>query len=231
MTARYAIYFSPRQYSPWWEFGARWLGREEFDGEHLARVESMQIASDELSAITSEPRRYGFHATLKAPFCLSNRHTVDDLLIRIQALAVNLRPLALGPLQVLSLGKFVALVPTKPSAELMALAETCVVSLDGLRAALSPEDLARRGIGHLDARGLELLHCYGYPYVLERFRFHMTLTGPVDQPTRQKVIQAVAEQVTRLNAVAPLVLDRLCLFRESVPGKSFRRIADVALSS
>jgi hypothetical protein len=76
---------------------------------------------------------------------------------------------------------------------------------------------------------MELLHRYGYPYVLERFRFHFTLTGPVDQPTRQRVIQAVQEQVTHMNSVAPLVLDRLCLFVEPTPGSSFRRIADVAL--
>ncbi|MBK9441889.1 MAG: DUF1045 domain-containing protein [Comamonadaceae bacterium] len=106
-----------------------------------------------------------------------------------------------------------------------------MVDLDDLRAPLSELDLARRQRGLLDARGLALLQRYGYPHVLERFRFHLTLTGPVDQPTRQRVVQTVQAQVAHLNTVAPLVLDRLCLFVEPTPGASFRRIADVPLSA
>ncbi len=150
---------------------------------------------------------------------------------RVHALAAHLTPVPLGPLRALNLGKFVALQPIKASDELCTLAEACVVGLDDLRAALSTEELARRQIVRLDTRELELLRRYGYPYVLERFRFHFTLSGPVDQPTRQRITQAVAKSVDRLNAEAPLVLDRLCLFKESAPGRSFQRIADVPLST
>jgi putative phosphonate metabolism protein len=225
MTPRYAIYFAPAKASPWWTFGSHWLGRNEFDDTALPLTEP------QLWDITAEPRRYGFHATLKAPFRLAEHKTLDDLISRTQALAANLAPLSLGSMQALSLGKFVALCPSTLPPYLAALAEDCVVGLDDLRAPLTEQDLVRRQVGQLDAREMELLHRYGYPYVLERFRFHFTLTGPVDQPARQRVIQAVQEQVAHMNAVAPLVLDRLCLFMEAAPGSSFRRIADVALSA
>ena len=231
MTARYAIYFAPGLDSPWWEFGAHWLGRNEVDDSPLAPVDSIYIAHDEQYAITTEPRRYGFHATLKAPFRLISHKTQQDIVARVHALAAHLTPVPLGPLRALNLGKFVALQPIKASDELCTLAEACVVGLDDLRAALSTEELARRQIVRLDTRELELLRRYGYPYVLERFRFHFTLSGPVDQPTRQRITQAVAKSVDRLNAEAPLVLDRLCLFKESAPGRSFQRIADVPLST
>jgi hypothetical protein len=152
------------------------------------------------------------------------------LLERVQALSEQLSPCALGPLEVLSLGKFVALLPGKTPQDVAAVAQTCVLGLDDLRAPLTEDELARRQISTLDARELELLHCYGYPYVLEKFRFHFTLSGSVDHPTRQRVMQAVAQQVKQLNQQAPLVLDRLCVFMEEVPGTAFKRIADMVLA-
>jgi len=231
VSARYAIYFAPPQESPWWLFAAHWLGRNEFDDTPLLMPHTLQIGPDELRAITAEPRRYGFHATLKAPFRLADKFSQHDLIKRTQTLASDFAPIALGPLQALSVARFVALLPEKTPDALAALADACVVELDDLRAPLSELDLARRQRGLLDARELALLQRYGYPHVLERFRFHLTLTGPVDQPTRQRVLQTVQAQVAHLNAVAPLVLDRLCLFVEPTPGASFRRIADMALSA
>jgi putative phosphonate metabolism protein len=226
MSTRYALYFAPAQASPWWIFGAAWLGRDECDGTTLTQPAVELMGADELHEITAEPRRYGFHATLKAPFRLADGCSFDALVARIKALAVTLQPLALGPLQVATLGNFVALVPSAAPAELATLASACVTELDDLRAPLSAADLLRRQATHLDAREQELLQRYGYPYVLERYRLHFTLSGPVDAATAQRVRQAVAESVTQLNALAPLVLDRLCLFVEPAPGQAFRRLLD-----
>jgi putative phosphonate metabolism protein len=230
MTQRYAIYFAPAKATRWWIFGARWLGRDEFSNTALTPTEWLHISTEERLSITSEPRRYGFHATLKAPFHLAQHKTLQELLDRTKTLAANLVPLQLGPMQAQILGKFVALTPTHSSPELQALAADCVVALDDLRAPLSPEDLARRQVAQLDTREMALLNRYGYPYVLERFRFHLSLTGPVDPDSRQRAIQAVEEQVRVMNATAPLMLDRLCVFEEASPGMPFRRIADMELS-
>lgn len=229
MTPRYAIYFAPEPGSPWWEFGSRWLGRDECRDVNKVQHSLARIGPVELREITVQPRRYGFHATLKAPFSLNGSHAADDLKTRMQALAATLKPVVLGSMQVTTLGDFVALMPTLAPHELTALAAACVTTLDDLREPLSEAHLARRRVEHLDAREQELLHQHGYPYVLERFRFHLTVSGPVDQPTAQRVMQELADPVAQLNATAPLVLDRLCLFVEPAPGQPFKRIADARL--
>ena len=229
MSARYAIYFSPAKHSPWWDFGAQWLGRDECDDKALAQPVLTQIGLTDLNSITAEPRRYGFHATLKAPFHLRDGFSVDDLAQRVQALASRLRPVSLGPLQLVTLGDFVALTPVTATAELATLAAACVVELDDLRAPLTAEELARRRIEQLSTREQELLRQYGYPYVLERFRFHFTLSDPLPSATAWSVMLAVAQPVARLNNSAPLLLDRLCLFVEAAPGEAFKRVADLEL--
>jgi putative phosphonate metabolism protein len=231
MSERYAIYFSPVPASPWWEFGSRWLGRDAQRGIDLPQPVLTQIDVAALRAITTAPRRYGFHATLKAPFALSESHTLADLQARLQTLARALTPLALGPLRATKLGDFVALVPTAPTDALADLAAACVTDLDDMRLPLTAADLARRKAERLDARGLELLQRYGYPHVLERFRLHFTLTGPVEPSVAQHVMQAVEDSVAQLNASAPLVLDRLCLFVEPAPGQLFRHLADAELGA
>lgn len=231
MTRRYAIYFAPAHGSPWWEFGARWLGRDEREDTALAQHPLADIGLEELQHITAQPRRYGFHATLRAPFGLSGSHTEADLTARMHALAATLKPVALGRLQAATLGDFAALVPAAATDELMILAAACVTELDDLRAPLSDADFTRRRVDQLDAREQALLQRYGYPYVLERFRFHFTLSGPVELSAAQRVLQAVADPVAQLNATAPMVLDRLCLFVEPAPGQPFQRMADAALSA
>ena len=229
MTPRYAIYFAPAPGSPWWEFGTHWLGRDECLDLSLTQPALAQITPAELFAATEQPRRYGFHATLKAPFALSGGHTQDDLMTRMHALAATLKPVALGPMQAAMLGDFVALLPVKVPDELMALASTCVTGLDDLRAPLSGTDLLRRRAEHFDAREQALLAQYGYPYVLERYRLHLTLSGPVAPSMAERILQAAASQVAELNKKALLVLDRLCLFVEPSPGQPFKRLTDAEL--
>lgn len=230
MSARYAIYFAPDRHSPWWAFGAHWLGRNEHDNTALPQPHLEELSPAELAAITAEPRRYGFHATLKAPFRLLSDHAEADLVARLGRLAQTLAPVALGTLRAESLSDFVALVPDADPAGLQTLAAACVTGLDDLRAPLDESELARRRQAGLDARENELLARYGYPFVLERFRLHLTLTGPVRTDVAQRVLREIESDVTRLNHDAPLLLDRLCLFVERSPGAAFQRIIDVRLS-
>lgn len=229
MSARYAIYFAPDRHSPWWAFGAHWLGRNEHDNTPLPQPRLEVLSPAELAAITAEPRRYGFHATLKAPFRLLSDHAEADLVARLGRLAQTLTPVTLGTLRAESLGDFVALVPDADPAGLQTLAAACVTGLDDLRAPLDESELARRRKAGLDPRENELLARYGYPFVLERFRLHLTLTGPVGTEVAQRVLRAAGPDLARLNSQAPLLLDRLCLFVERSPGAAFQRIIDVRL--
>lgn len=229
MSARYAIYFAPDRHSPWWAFGAHWLGRDEHDNSALAQPSLDGISPMEFATITAEPRRYGFHATLKAPFHLSAGNDEAALVAQLGRLAQTLAPVRLGTLRVATLGNFTALVPDTEPDGLQELAASCVSGLDNLRAALTPADLARRQLATLDPRETELLTRYGYPYVMERFRLHMTLTGPVNAPVAQRVLEVTTPAISRLNHDAPLTLDRLCLFVERSPGAPFARTLDVRL--
>lgn len=229
MDARYAVYFAPDKYSPWREFGARWLGRDECDNSVLPQPALDTLPPQLLSQVTEEPRRYGFHATLKAPMRLAAGCDETGFIRRLNTLAATLKPVALGRLRAAALGNFVALVPDTEPAGLQALAAACVRELDDLRAPLLEAERARRRVDRLDARAVELLDLYGYPHVLERFRFHLTLTGPVDENVAQAVIRAVSPEIERLNTAAPLSLDRLCLFVEKAPGEPFLRLIDLKL--
>lgn len=231
MTARYAVYFAPPPHSVWWQFGAHWLGRDEGRDVALLQPELAGISPEVLHSMTAEPRRYGFHATLKAPFGLRAGCTVAELQGRLRAHAKALRPVDLGHLHPTVLGNFVALVPGEVPEALMELAASCVTNLDDLRRPLTAEDVARRQPAKLDARALELLHQFGYPYVMERFRLHFSLTSPVTPSHAKAVVHAVQDRVAQLNATEPLVLDRLCLFVDPGNGHAFTRMADMELGA
>ena len=231
MSARYAIYYAPGRASRWWAFGATWLGRDEERDVALPRPPVGAGHLKGMDAITAQPRRYGFHATLKAPFRLKPGLTADNLRARLQSFANTQRAVALGHLAPVWLDGFVALVPEAEDPGLRELASRCVTELDELRAEPTPAERARRRIDPADARAMELDQRYGYPHVLERFRFHMTLTGPVDDALSRQIIEQLAHPVAQLNAQEPAMLDRLCLFVESRQGAPFRRVADLGLAA
>ena len=230
VTPRYAVYFAPQKDSPWWDAGAHWLGRNEFTDAPLLPQAPLHFEPEEWRGITAEPRRYGLHATLKAPFRLTGGHSEEDLWARVRALAAGLQRVPLGPMRTVVIGNFVAWVPKAPPPELAALAAQCVTELDDLRAPLTPAEVARRRPESLDARGRELLERHGYPHVLERFRLHFSLSGPLDPALQQRVLDAWAPRTAQLNE-APLLLDRLCLFVQIGPEQSFRRVGEALLRS
>jgi putative phosphonate metabolism protein len=231
VSPRYAVYYAPGRDSPWWAFGAAWLGRDEERNLPLPRPVVAGMDADGMDAITREPRRYGFHATLKAPFRLRDGATRDDLHAALQSLAAKRRAVALGQLAPIAMDGFVALVPAADNPPLQALAAACVTELDALRAPPTPAERERRRLDPADSRGAELFERYGYPHVLERFRFHMTLTGPVEPALARQLVAQLARPAAQLNAQQPLVLDRLCLFVEPAQGEPFRRIDDLELPS
>ncbi|MFZ4760764.1 MAG: DUF1045 domain-containing protein [Burkholderiaceae bacterium] len=227
---RWAVYYAPAADSPWWRFGTAWLGRDEIADRPVPQTPPPTgIDAATWTAMTAAPRRYGFHATLKAPFRLADGVTLQALQAALEATAAGLTALPLGPLVPTVFDGWVALTAPQEAEALAGLGAACVVELDALRAPLSDADIARRRPESLDARGRELLRTYGYPQVLERFRFHLTLAS-VEDPTDAEVIRAAAEAVVApLNRDHPAVLDRLCLFVEPAPGGPLRRVHEVVL--
>ena len=71
MTARYAIYYAPAAEDELYRAASAWLGRDVYTDTPLVRPAIAGMESLDLDALTSDPRHYGWHATLKAPFELA----------------------------------------------------------------------------------------------------------------------------------------------------------------
>ncbi|MDK1389487.1 DUF1045 domain-containing protein [Sinorhizobium sp. 8-89] len=177
---RYAVYYTPARDHPLSVAATSWLGRDAFAPD--AGRESGPAVLD----LTSEPRRYGFHATLKAPFRLREGTSVADLERALGTFAAWRSPCPIGPLKIDLLGGFFALVPASPIAALRGFAAQIVEEFDRFRAPMNTAELQRRLQAPLDEIEIAHLVQWGYPYVLDRFRFHMTLTGRVPEEDRAK---------------------------------------------
>lgn len=228
MPERYAIYYAPAAASPLWLKAAEWLGRDAASGERLI-TQIGGLSRSRLEQLTSSARRYGFHATIKAPMALAEGTTRFELETALAEFAAQQRSVSLGRLELRLLDGFLALVPVRQSEALTAFAAECMSAFERFRRPMSVSERQRRNHGGLSARQLELLDRYGYPYVMEQFLFHMTLSdrlGPADrEPVRRAADAWFSGQLGE-----EIVLDRLALFHEAAPGAPFMRIADFPLS-
>lgn len=221
---RYALYFSPAPDSPWWQAGASWLGR---DPMHAGKVQQGHIPGVPdilLSGLTAEARRYGFHATLKAPFNLLESFHEADLISMASAFARVQPVISISEMQIRMMGDFLALRPHGNEAEINALAMRCVSFFDMLRSAPDAAYLAKRRHAGLSARQESLLQQWGYPYTEEEYRFHLTLSDDLsdtDADLHYALRKAAEDQFGKLMEVAPLTIDALTIFREERPGLPF----------
>lgn len=225
---RYAVYFAPAPGHALWRAGCAWLGRDARAGQPLARP---------AQAAVSEPWRYGFHATLKAPMRLRESVSAADLRQALQSIAGETPGFALPRLQVGWLsGRFLALRPSEPidaRHPLRRLADRCVRELEGLRAALTPAERARYLPGDLSPRQQQNVQQLGYAHVLDDWRFHMTLSNSCPD-CNAPAAQALRESARRhFEAVLaePLTFDALCLFAEPAAGDPFVLTERIALAA
>ncbi|CAN5167617.1 DUF1045 domain-containing protein [soil metagenome] len=215
MGARYAIYYAPPAHAPLHRLAASWLGREAFTGLPAVQPDVPGIAEK-----TEEPRRYGFHATLKAPFRLGPDVKPEQLMHSVEAIAKQFAPISFPAIEFKVLDRFLALVPTAGEREIQILANYCVKKLDKFRAPLTPEEMAHRRKNGLSARLDTLLLNWGYPHVLDQFQFHLTLSN-VLEPAELETLSEAAERHFAPVLNKPLVIDALCVFREPSPGAPF----------
>jgi len=222
---RYGVYFLPPD-GDLADFGAQWLGWDIARG--VARDHpGIEGLGKPIRQLTRKPRRYGFHATLKPPFHLAGDMSPDALDAAIAGLCAGLKPVMLKALKPARIGGFVALVPQGETGALDALAAELVRGLDGFRAPPSAMELAKRRLRGLSPAQEANLMAWGYPHVMEEFRFHMTLTGSVgdDQAAR---VQAALEPVFADLLPAPFPIDAISLVGEDTD-KCFHLIHRYAL--
>jgi putative phosphonate metabolism protein len=224
MSERYAIYFAPAAGSDLARFGDHWLGRNAETGAPLERPTPSGFDAARLHELTEAPRQYGFHGTLKPPFRLADGCDAGDLRRALTGFAGQQCGFEIAALTLEGIGGFIALVPDEPSPALSSLADLCVTEFDRYRAPPDAAELARRHAAGLTPRQAELLARWGYPYVLDEFRFHLSLTGPIaDAAERARVARLLGPLVAPA-LLQPLPVRELCLFHQPDRATPFRLV-------
>ncbi|OSP55978.1 DUF1045 domain-containing protein [Pseudoruegeria sp. SK021] len=224
MFSRYAIYVTPPP-GIFADLGAQWLGWDAATAQTCPHPE-MPGALDQ---ITAQPRRYGLHGTMKPPFRLAPGFDLADLIRATDAFCASQSALTLGPLVPREIGQFLALVPSGDTAALDALAAATVAALDPFRAPATAADLARRRANAtLTPAQDQLLIQWGYPYVMEEFRFHLTLTGSCDAAKRAALVPQIHHHFAPVLDV-PFRVGDLTILGEDAEGR-FRHLHRAVLA-
>lgn len=221
---RFAIYLAPEPEEPLWQFGSSWLGYDARSGADVAHPVLTGIRPEAIREATAHPRLYGLHVTLKAPFRLREGATPEDLEAAVEDLAQRHDPMgsiALA-LEARKAGEdqvFLCLAPVEAQPALHRLEADAVVSLDPFRAPLTPGEIARRKPERLGRKERGYLETYGYPHVLDCFRPHLSLTGPI-APVGQ-VHGALAGRLAAEPGLLQLACRSVLIFEQSEPGARF----------
>ncbi len=229
---RFAIYLAPKPETALWQFGSKVLGYDAETGLGVNGFRLPSMPEDQWHKATARARTYGFHATLKAPFRLANGCNEQTLIEGLTSFAATQTPvpairLNMAVLDETKVGGFLALVPAEPNLALHQIEAVTVTQLDHFRAPLTQDDLAKRNPAQLSKRQAEYLAHYGYPYILEEFRAHFTLSD--------RLINAAAlkDELNDLlfghvgQAIIPI--DELVLFKQLSPETRFHIIARAPL--
>ena len=204
--SRFAIYYVPSSGSLA-TFGTAWLG---WDVEHGRDTPQFDLPG--LHDITMTPRRYGFHATLKPPFRLADGMNIEDLSRAISKMVASAPPVTCAGLKLTALGRFLAVTPRGNIELLQNLAANCVRTLDRFRAPATGLELENRRKAGLTVWQEALLRQWGYPYVLEEFRFHLTLTGQLPKDSVPIWMERVERYLPKLPK--PFMVDQIALCGE-----------------
>jgi putative phosphonate metabolism protein len=220
---RYAIYFMPPPQSPLWDFGSSVLGYDANSGRLIDHPSTAFFQTEFDARYVSEPQKYGFHATLKAPFVLSEQHNEQALCDAADLFAKMRTTVVVEPLMIAALGPFLALVPSGQSAPLSALADDCVRAFDIFRAPAGAAERARRLAADLTPRQAVLNNRWGYPYVFDEFRFHMTLSSHL-QATPQNRFKTILDALYEPIA-SPLAIESIAICKQNSSSDRFRVLA------
>lgn len=221
MSARYAIYYAPSPDSALAELGANWLGRNNDLASAIPQQSVAGISPDRLREITASAHHYGFHATLKPPFAIAAEGTPEQLDAALANFAKKQKTIDRLALKVGCLDGFLALLLAEESMEIRNLAAACVREFDAFRAPPSQQDLARRRQAPLTDLEDALLQRWGYPYVMEAFRFHMTLTCRLAEEERDPLENTIRTLFGPI-AAKGVSIDGISLFHQESRDSAFR---------
>ena len=228
--ARYAVFFVPPADSALYRFGAAALGYDAYSGGEVPSLADDHVGAAEWHALTAEPRRYGFHATLKPPFHLRAEYAEDDLVAEFAVFARHRNAPPEFAASIRTLGSFTALVPSAPAPAVNALADDCVRGFDRFREPPTEAERDRRLAHKLTSRQIDHLDRWGYPYVFEDFRFHMTLSGRLPAARTDAVLALLRDAHERAEVPATIAIEAITVLRQDRADARFRVIHQASLS-
>lgn len=218
---RYAIYALPGALAPdpIRTLAEAWIGRT-VDGSALQPAVPAGWTRAEVDAVTVDPRRYGFHATLKPPFQLAAGRTAEQLDADVASFAAGAAKAVLPDIGIQRISGFYALTAAAPDPSVHTLADAVVQRFDGFRAPPTPEERARRHPEAMSSRQRHLFERWGYPYVFDEFRAHLTLTDRIPEHSRNRVEAALGAHFAG-HLDRDVLIDALCVYQEPAPGAPF----------
>ncbi len=219
MAHRVAIYYAPPRGSALEAFGTAWLGRDHQTGASLMQPAVPGLDRERVRALTTSPRHYGFHATIKAPFRLSPDTSVEDLGLALHEFCSKRNPFE-ARLKIASVGGFIAFVLAGNSAEMRQLEADTVRGFERFRAPLEQDEIDRRGPSGLTERQSRQFFSFGYPYIFEDFQFHMTLSQRLEGSEHEAMLEAARDQAAGIVA-EPHLFEGLAIYEQAEPEADF----------
>jgi hypothetical protein len=215
---RVAIYFLPKKNSSLENFGKNLLGRDINKKKKISLTRRQKYFInrgftyfDELKDYCEQPAKYGFHATLKAPFRLKRNVKTKNFYDVISHIAAQHSRFKIKGLKIVYSKKFTFITSRKPNKLLINLESDLVKHLDTFRAELNKTEIKKRIPDSLTFKQNKYLKEWGYPFVFDQFKFHMTLMNQNNNKLSnkqklelEKLIYKISNNVIEFNEISLL---------------------------
>ena len=225
---RVAIYFLPKKNSSLENFGKNLLGRDINKKKKISLTRRQKYFInrgftyfDELKDYCEQPAKYGFHATLKAPFRLKRNVKTKNFYDVISHIAAQHSRFKIKGLKIVYSKKFTFITSRKPNKLLINLENDLVKHLDTFRAELNKTEIKKRIPDSLTFKQNKYLKEWGYPFVFDQFKFHMTLMNQNNNKLSnkqklelEKLIYKISNNVIEFNEISLLGENKNGYFEE-----------------
>jgi hypothetical protein len=217
---RYAIYYVPSENSELDLFGKCWLGWDPYKGVETTKSDLSKLPSfKKFSSLVLTPKQYGFHGTIKAPFKLKNEYTYNDLENKVREISKQIHSFYFDQLIIKKLGNFIGLIPTN-NLKVNAVSNKFVEELDYLRDELSESEIKKRKPHKLTSNQKQMLFKWGYPYVFDEFKFHLTLTSKLNVVEIDDVLRSLQNILKQVN-LNKISFNNICIFGQKSDEKFY----------
>ena len=217
---RYAIYYAPIENCGLDVFGKCLLGWDPYKGEEITNSYPPKLPNlQKFSRFVLTPKQYGFHGTIKAPFRLKDGYTYNDLENKVCEISKQIHSFYIDKLIIKKLGNFIALIPTN-NLKVNDVSNKFVEGLDYLRDELSENEIKKRNPIKLTSRQKKMLFKWGYPYVFNEFKFHLTLTSKLNIEEIDDVFKSLQNILTQFNLIK-INFNSVCIFGQKSDEKFY----------